>query len=253
MKAKSHLSILAYSIPSEGVSIIEAARKVVVILKALGEIDPIFLFPVHINGKREKSVDVMVDGVEHVAQLILNTEWNEITKHEGEYNPTLNYRRVNGGFGFYAKCLVGKELAFYLNIGLGYSVDGIVIRDFNRSIEYPYDWYKELLYKIVDTMNPFFATVKLDNLQSNKFYKKMNIEYPIGWITYFSDSLKYLFPKKIEETRIDHKEDGLFLITSEEDFMKNKEVYLSNREKLERIISIIKYHVPDLIKQNTSL
>ena len=80
MKAKSHLSILAYSIPSEGVSIIEAARKVVVILKALGEIDPIFLFPVHINGKREKSVDVMVDGVEHVAQLLSLIHISEPTR-----------------------------------------------------------------------------------------------------------------------------------------------------------------------------
>lgn len=252
MKARSQLAIFAHAFSSEDVSILFVAQEVFRILTSLCEVDDLFLYPVHTNGSRDELIDLAIVDAEYIAKLILDTERNEITQHEGEPKPTINYKRVNGGFSFNAKYLLGDETAFYINIGKGFSVDGVSISGFNRSIEFSYSWYKTLLYKIVECFNPFFATVKLSNQQSNVFYNQMNIKYPIGWITYFSDSYEFCIPEDLEGVDYDLLEGGKYLCSSNIDFMKDKAAYYSNQAKLERIINEIKERIPGFIKQEVN-
>ncbi len=252
VKAKSLLSIFTHSNSTRNVSISDVSKEVFRVLHWLAKYDEIFLKPVHFNGSRESPLDLNQNTTDDIGQLILNSEWNEITKHEGVGNPTLHYTRVNDGFSFNAKFYHGDQKAFYINIGLGYLVNGISISSFNENVEFEYSWYREVLYRIVEIMNPFYATVKLSNQPSNIFYKEMNIKYPIGWITYFSDNYEICIPNDLEEVRYEFVEGGKYLYTSDEDFMKDKEAYFGYREKLKRIITEIKDRVPEFSKESAS-
>lgn len=249
-KAKNLLSIFAHSNRTCNVSINYVAEQVYSILRELSEVDSIFLHPTHYNGSKETRLNLNDSSIEDIAKLILNSEWNEITKHEGVKKPTLEYIRVESGFSFNAKYSQEDQDAFHISIGIGYQVDGISISNFNKSVEFDFNWYKEVLYKVVQSFKPFFATVKLSNQPSNIFYNEMNIKYPIGWITYFSDAYDICIPDDLEEVRYEFVKDGKFLYTSDEDFMKDKEAYFGNREKLQRIITELKDRVPEFIKSD---
>ncbi len=250
-KAKSLLSIFAHSNTTRNVSIVYVAEQVYRILIELSEIDSIFLHPIHYNGSKETFLNLNNNSAEEIGNLILNSEWNEITKHEGEKKPTLQYKRSNSGFSFNAKFLVENQPAFHISIGIGYnSKGGISISSFNKNIEFDYAWYRAILIKIVEVFSPYFATVKLSNQPSNIFYNEMNIKYPIGWITYFSDAYDICIPDNLAEVRYEFVDGGKYLYTSDEDFMKDKDSYFGNREKLQRIITELKERVPEFMKSN---
>lgn len=250
-KAKSLLSIFSHSNTYGSVSIIYVAEQVYGLLKELSEIDSIFLQPTHYNGSRETHLDLKENTAEDIGKLILQSEWNEITKHEGEKRPTLLYERKNEGFSFNAKFHIEDQEVFHISLGLGYNnKGGISISSFQKAVEFDFNWYKSVLYKVVHSFKPYYATVKLSNQPSNVFYNNMNIKYPIGWITYFSDSYEICIPDDLSEVRYEFVEDGKFLITSDEDFMKDKAAYFGNREKLQRIITELKERVPEFVKSN---
>lgn len=247
-KAKSMLSIIAYAKGSEGISIIEVASEVYRLLKRLGEVDPIFLQPVHFNGSRDKLLDLTAYGEIDIAKMILDTYWSEITEYEFETKPTIYHRRINDGFSFNAKFLKSGQTMFYLNIGIGYKYDGITISEFNKDVYYSYSWYKDVLYKIVESITSFFATVKINNQPFNLFYNEHKIKFPIGWITYFSNEFEPSIPNDLQEVRYEQVQNGNFLYTSDKDFLKDKEAYFGYKEKLNRIIDEIKTRVPEYSK-----
>lgn len=249
-KAKSLLSIFAHSNRTRNVSIYNVAEQVHRILRELSEVDLIFSCPIHYYGSKETYLNLNENSAVDIGRLILDSEWNEITKHEGVKKPTLEYIREDSGFSFNAKFSKEGQDAFHISIGMGYQVDGITISTFQKSLEFGYHCYKDVLYKVVQSFKPFFATVKLSNQPSNIFYNEMNIKYPIGWITYFSDAYEICIPNDLSEVRYEFVERGKFLYTSDEDFMKDKEAYFGNREKLQRIITELKDRVPEFIISN---
>lgn len=251
MKAKSLLSVISYSDRSHDPSIYDVAKKVYQLLIVLKDLDLVFSETVHFHGSMETKISIGSENiVEEIAQLILNSEWNEITKHEGNPNPTVNYKRDGEGFSFNSKFLVHSKQRFAFNYGCGYLTDGVAIYNFNREYEYDFDWYDKLIKCLVKFLNPFYATVKLSNQPSDIFYNEMNIKYPIGWITYFSDAYDICIPDDLAEVRYEFVDNGKYLYTSDEDFMKDKVAYFGNREKLHRIITELKDRVPEFIKTN---
>lgn len=251
MKAKSLLSIISYSNKSIDPSIIDVASKVYHLLKYLSKFDSIFERTHHFNGSKETEIEISNEvTIDKIAQLILNSERNEITQHEGIINPTIYYKRKGGGFSFNSRFLIGSDKRFAFNYGCGYLVDGVSIYNFNKDYEYDYAWYEQIIRRVVDHMNPFFASIYINNQPWNIFYNQMNIKYPIGWITYFSDRLEFNIPDDLNEVKYKFEDGGKFLYTSDEDFMKDKDAYFSNREKLERVINEIKYRVPKFVKED---
>lgn len=251
MKAKSLLSVISYSDRSNDPSIYDVAEKVYQLLNGLTDIDLVFSETVHFNGSKESKINIGSEGsLDEIAQLILNSEWNEITKHEGNPRPTVNYKRKGEGFSFNSRFLEDSKQRFAFNYGCGYLIDGVTFYNFNREYEYDFDWYDKLIKYLVKFLNPFYATVRLSNQPSDIFYNEMNIKYPIGWITYFSDTYDICIPDDLAEVRYEFVEGGKYLYTSDEDFMKDKEAYFGNREKLQRIITELKERVPEFIKSN---
>lgn len=249
IKTKSLFSIYAHANNNRVFSIIEAAGEVISVFKQLSEVDKIFIKPVHYSGKKETYLNLEEDTIEDIGHLILKSEWNEITQFEGNKNPTLHYSRGDKGFSFDAHFYVEDRISFYANIGIGYKLNGISISNFNLSNQYEYNWYYDILHKVVEIFNPFFATVKLNNTSSNIFYREMKIKYPIGWITYFSDDYDCNIPNDLKEVRYEFADKGKYLYTSDEDFLKDKDTYFAYREKLTRIINEIKNRVPEFNKE----
>lgn len=56
------------------------------LLSKLSEIDPVFSETIHFNERKDFRIKI--------EQLILNSEWNEITEYEGNKKPTAEYKRI---------------------------------------------------------------------------------------------------------------------------------------------------------------
>lgn len=251
MKAKSLFSIICQSYKTENPSILDVATKVYLLFKELSEFDSIFNQTIHFNGSKETIVRLdQLNAKNEIAQLILNSEWSEITKYEGTKKPTIGYKRLDNGFSFNSIFYDGSDKRFVFNLGSGYSIDGVSFYNFNREYEYDYEWYEQLIKRLVKILKPFYATVILSNQPTNIFYNQMNIRYPIGWITYFSNTCDVRIPDDLREVRYQFVEEGKYLYTSDQDFMKDKEAYFGNREKLERIITEVKERVPEFSKSD---
>lgn len=250
MKAKSLLSLVCYSNRSINPSIYDVSVKVYHLLSELSHLDLIFSETVHFNGSKESVLKIGgKESIDDIAKLILNSEWNEITQHEGMTKPTTNYKREGEGFSFNSKFLSDGEKRFSFNYGCGYSVDGVSFYNFNRDYQYNFEWYERLIKCLVSYLKPFYASIYINNEGWNKFYRAMNIKYPIGWITYFSDSYEICIPDNLTEVRYEFVEGGKYLYTSDNDFMKDQDIYFEYKEKLEKIITDIKNRVPEFIKE----
>lgn len=256
MKAKNFLSI-GVQFPPETLSIRQASEKLIYILLELSKVEKAFLKPTLIIGQ-ESELSISLDSndlegqVLNVANGILQAEWNEITTHEGNQNPTIDYIRLEG-YPLLLKFIVEREIAFWVGCRVGSNLyQTMSVRDFSSKFLFDYSWYKEVFKKLVKTTSATLGTVVMSNQSFGKFYNQMNIKYPIGWITYFSDELEFKIPNDLKEVEYEFVERGKFLYTSKEDFMKDKDSYFSNREKLERVINEIKYRVPEFVKEKTN-
>ncbi len=253
MKAKSILSIHSYSFRSQSPSIRDVGICVHDVLLGLSQIDVIFNCPIHFNGTRDLQLDMRKQNIEdEIAQAILDTYWDEITKYEKNGRPTIDYKRENDGFSFNAKFLSESKKRFAFNLGMGYMNDGISLYNFEREIQYEFEWYKLVFEKIVLLTKPFYGTVKISDAPTIKFYNQLNIKYPIGWITFFSNEFKPVIPDDLSEVRYEYVSGGKYLYTSDEDFLKDKDSYFGYREKLRRIITEIKERVPEFSTESLS-
>lgn len=246
MKAKSLLSIVCYSTRSIDPSINDVGKRVCQLLRKLSKIDVVFKETIHFNGSKESKISIDNNNcIDELAKLILKSEWENITKYEGNTKPTLNYKRQGSGFNFNSFFHDGPHRKFVFNFGCGYLVDGATFYNFNKNYEYDYEWYKQVFNCLIDYMKPFYASVFINNQSWSEFYKEMGTRYPIGWITYFSDSYEICIPDDLRGVRYEFVNGGKYLYTSDVDFMKDKEAYFSFRENLKVIIREIKERVPE--------
>lgn len=256
MKARNFLSIGVQFSP-EILSIRQAAKNLICFLIELGKSDKLFLNPILISGqKSELSFSLDINDVEgqvlDLANGILQTEWNEITQHEGNNKPTIDYIRPDG-YQILLKFFVEGEIAFWVSCRIGSIIyQTMSIRDFSNQILFDYNWYEEIFKKIVLKTSAYLGTIVMSNQSFGKFYNEMQIKYPIGWITYFSNSCEFDIPNNLKEVRYEFSSDGKYLFTSDEDFMKDKDAYFGYREKLKGIITEIKQRVPEFNKEAPS-
>ncbi|SOE21244.1 hypothetical protein SAMN06298216_1715 [Spirosomataceae bacterium TFI 002] len=256
MKAKNYLSIRVKFEPKR-LSINSAAKELVSILVGLSELDSLFLYPIVITGqKSELSLNLSEENkerqVSELANGILRAEWNEITQYEGDNNPTINYSREDG-YPVLLRFEVKNDIVFWIGCRLGSNINQtFTIRGFSSNNLFEYSWYENVFKALVGLTKAEIGTVAISNESFGKFYNQMDIKYPIGWITYFSDSLRYCIPEDLKDTRCEFIEEGKFLYTSDQDFMKDKEAYFSNREKLERVINEIRDRVPEFVKKDNN-
>ena len=255
MKAKNYLSIGVQFSP-EILSIAAATNKLLTILVGLGEFDSLFYSPTVITGQKSELTlkidrDNLGDKVHELAEGILRAEWSEITQHKENSNPTIEYVGEEG-YGVLLKYSIKDEIVFWIGCRLGSNIhQTFTLRGFSANILFDYSWYEIIFKKLVHLTNAEAGTIVMSNQSFGKFYNEMNIRYPIGWITYFSDEYEISIPDDIKEVRYEFVDGGKFLITSDEDFMRDKEAYFANRAKLTRIITELKRRVPEFVKESS--
>lgn len=252
MKAKNYLSISVRFDPKK-LSIESAARDLISILVELGKIDSLFFYPkLSIGGNLEVPINLSSGDIEihskELAEGILKAEWDDIIRQEADRNPTILYIRVEG-YPVLLRYELDKETIFWIGCRIGSNVSQtFTIRGFNSNKLFDFSWYERIFRSLILKTNAEVGTVVMSNESFGKFYNQMNIKYTIGWITYFSDAYEINIPDDLGEVRYEFVDGGKFLFTSDEDFMKDKEAYFGNREKLQRIITELKERVPEFVK-----
>jgi hypothetical protein len=254
MKAKIYLSIRIMIAPMK-LSVESAAKEVISILEELGKIDSLFLFPnLTIGENLEVPINLSKGEIEvhskELAEGILKAEWDDIIRQESSSIPTIKYIRLDG-YPVLLRYQLNNKTIFWIGCRIGSNVNQtFTIRGFSSNKLFDFSWYERIFKSLIFTTNAKLGTVVMSNESFGKFYNRLNIKYPIGWITYFSDTYEICIPDDLSEVRYEFVDGGKYLYTSDEDFMKDKEAYFANQEKLQRIIHELKERVPEFVKLN---
>lgn len=252
MKAKNYLSIGVRFEPKK-LSIVSAAKELIDILMELGKVDSLFLYPkLSIGENSELPIDLSNDesmlNEKKIADGILKAEWNDLVHEESNTKPSIKHVRLEG-YPVLLRYELNNETVFWIGCRIGSNISQtITIRGFSANNLFEFSWYERVFKTIVFKTNADVGTIVMSNESFGKFYNQMNIKYPIGWITYFSDAYDICIPDNLDEVRYEFVDGGKYLYTSDQDFMKDKEAYFGNREKLQRIITELKERVPEFIK-----
>jgi len=227
-------------------SIIAASRDLWDLLKALSEIDELFLTPIF-SKEHQKTVSFCIEklsreeAINIISLTILNFSMHDIAKYEKEKNPTLHYTR-DLGFSF----VLGYSETISFNVIIGCAGPNGLSLLSSHLTSSPFEWYYRILKAIVSGSRAIRATVGIRDLPFQKACK--NIVAPLGWITYFSKEFKPEIPDNLERIEYEYTDKGKYLILTREDFTMNKEIYEAHKETLLGIMEEIKQRVPEYSK-----
>ncbi len=236
MKAKSYLSVISYTENNQGRSIQESVNWMVDILSCLKNRFSEFSDPIYYHSNKNIPIDLELgksDIVEIIANQILNKEWNEITKFEGNNKPTISYRRQIGkGFsGWFSYFNSSGQLLFDCSIGMGYQTNGIVITPKSRETLFEYSFYEDIAEELSTAMDFQYCTVRVSIPSVAEIYKEFDIKYPLGWLTYYSDELGIKVPE-LMNVSIEPFHKGTLIKTDDIDFLADKESFDAYKSRL---------------------
>jgi hypothetical protein len=219
------------------------------ILKALSEVDIIFVNPIFM-AENQKDVGFQIDklseenAVDLIALTILNFSKYDIRKYEKEQNPTIEYSR-DFGFSFVLMYKHGNsKISFSVKVGnpkacgmtlLSYGGDKL-----NLKLCY------STLKALVSGSNAIKGSISLLDLPFQEGNK--NIIAPLGWITYFSNDFKPVIPDDLEGIEYEYTDKGKYLILTRDDFPTDKKIFEGYKQKLLNIMEEIKRRVPEYSK-----
>ncbi len=251
MKAKNYLFFRSQTEPLVTPSILESAIYMVDILVKLSKEFEAFSRPIYYHSNKSIPFNLN-DNVDELSKIlatqILNKEWNEITKFEGNKKPTIEYKRElgNGFSGWFSFVDDKKSKLFDCSIGVGYSANGVVISPQNKDILFEYPWYEEVFKSLTQIMNSEFSYVRVSYPSINDMYKEYNLKYPLGWLTYYSSELGIKIPE-LPNVSVEPYHQGTFVKTDNIDFLEDKESFESYKARLRVLLEKFKEANPDLI------
>ena len=248
MIAKSLFSIISYKDKSIFPSAIEIAETAYYLLRKLSEFDDLFInLRYYHNGKDiELNINNKVEFMEIVSKQVLNKEWNEITKFEGEKKPDVNYRRTKDGYSAWFKVVKDGLILFDVSIGIGFNVDGITISSFNKEYKFSYEWYESVCLSIINSLDPFYGVVRVNHQSVNLIYNEFKMTYPLGWLTYYSSELGIKIPK-MPNVNLKSFHQGTLVKTDNIDFLEDKESFEAYKARLRVLLDKFKEVNSDLI------
>jgi hypothetical protein len=245
--AKSIFGISASSnlLPQE--SIKDVAIRTIKLFISLRETDSVFSKPFFLGKNDQDKYEIDLTSIDesamHLSELILKYAKGSIAEYEKEGKPTITFSR-NFGFAnvyqFFSK--ERKAFTLFTNFGSA-SGGGIGINSFSKEKEFSFDWYYSVLKCLVNEIAANVGTVSISNTAFIDLLAPLQVKYPLGWITYFSNDFEIPIPNDLEGMEYEHADKGKYLILTRSDFTSDKDLYFKYREKL---ISTIKY-----LKENT--
>ncbi len=241
MIAKSLFSIISYKNRSNFPSAIDIAETAYYLLNNLSKFDNLFskVNYYHTGKDIELNIANKAEFIEIVSKQVLNKEWNEITKFEGEKKPNVNYRRTKDGYSAWFKIVKEGIALFDISIGIGFNVDGITISSFNKEYKFSYEWYESICLNIINSLNPFYSVVRVNHQSVNLIYNDFKIAYPLGWLTYYSNELGNKIPE-LPNVNLQSYHEGTLIKTDEIDFLEDKESFESYKSRLRLLLAKVK-------------
>jgi hypothetical protein len=237
MIAKSLFSIISYKNKSNLPSAIDIAETAYYLLNNLSKFDNLLskVNYYHTGKDIELNIANKVEFLEIVSKQVLNKEWNEITKFEGEKKPDVNYRRTKDGYSAWFKIVKDGIVLFDVSIGIGFNADGITISSFNKECKFSYEWYESMCLNIINLLDPFYSVVRVNHQSVNLIYKDYKMIYPLGWLTYYSNELGNKIPELPNVNMKPHHE-GTLIKTDDIDFLESKESFDSYKSRLRIVL-----------------
>jgi hypothetical protein len=250
---KNYLSVSATYMGSQA-SIHESAIQIINILKSLSVMDELFLHPIFITGQKGRiAVDLsnscLVEQTELISEALLRSSKYDIKLYENVNNPDENYRRKDGfrimmefkvdhKTSFYCTCRMGAELCQTFTF-LGYK--DVVLKE--------YFWYFNLLKILVEKLVCVEGEIFIKAGNFGGFYVGLKVNHHLHWISYYSNDFYLKIPDDIGGVEYLHTDKGKYLITSQDDFLKDKESFEHHKEKIKGIVDEMKARIPGFAKE----
>jgi hypothetical protein len=236
MKAKNYLFFRSQSKALVNPSILESSFYMVDLLVKLSNEFEDFSRPIYYHPNKSIPINLN-NNLDELSKLlatqILNKEWNEITKFEGNKKPTIEYKRELGtGFSGWFSFVDDKNTKLFdCSIGVGYSSNGIVISSQNKNILFEYSWYEEVLKSLTRIMSSEYSFVRVSYPSFNDMYKEFNLPFPLGWLTYYSNELEITIPELPNVSVVPYL-NGTLIKTDVIDFLESKESFDAYKSRL---------------------
>jgi len=215
-------------------SILLISESLIYLLRALAKEDNRFDIPIFIS-ELGKHVDLNLKNENIVNQLsksILISKELDIKKNEGVSDVDASFSRDFGfslSFGF-------KNQDISLSTRIGSSQAEGLSFNFSKDFEATKEWYLRLVKCVVKNTDAFYGGMHLKVYEYTKHIS--HISYPIGLITYFSNSFYISEDKYLTNMIVEREEKGIFIIEPEEGITSNKEKYEHFKAKLLRLNEI---------------
>lgn len=228
---------LSFVLSPQKTNIKETALKLISLLVILGKEDRVFTkFKASELHFKSVSFD-LIEGefnsnVIKLAETFLKFNLTDIRQYEKEVSPTIEFSR-DFGFRFLLEFdeLKNKHFSITGNISSSRFSD-ITIEHFPfENNDYDFKWYLNILSKVNDFFKPKYSGVNIILPQFIEMYLPLNVIYPLGWITYFSNYSAISMPENAG-FEIIQEEKGQYVISTREDFTASKDDFFAIKDKL---------------------
>jgi hypothetical protein len=221
-------------------TIIEIAEQLVALYIQMGKMDKFFYNPlVSISHSQNTKMNLLENGMSNIkllADYILQYNLKDIKQYDKIKHPTINYERE---FGF--RCYMDFN-GLHMQHIMGCNQYSFISSMLSSVIEKDFTWYFSVLKQYVDFFNSTNAVVKITISSFAK--ESVKYDYPLGWITYFSNDFVPQIPDDLEGFEYEYTSMGKYLIATREDLTANKDVYQGQKEKLVRAMEYLGNAVP---------
>ncbi len=242
-----HSKVVPLVILEEGsFSILEIAELIVGFYKGLSECDSNYNHVYTISEKTplHEIIDVQdANSIHLLAEELLHQNIDDIRKIDGVENPDQNYRRgKNGGLSLGLQTKAEGETFITLNFSFYPNQSAVGSIAVN---ELCFDSYVKAMDFLEIANSSFlvkYSVIKIMDRSLNKVAR--GYLFPLGWITYFSESLNDLIPDGLEGVSYECSDRGKYVILSKESISVDSDKLDSGKEVLIKCMKQIEEQNP---------
>lgn len=236
---------ISFVLQKQRLTISQASVKLLFLLEILRKEDDVFsrfkVTKLHFKSVEfnlnENSID---NNILKLSETILRFELSDIRHYEKEENLTIDFSRDHGFF-VSLEFLKNNKKHFYLLCNIASNQwNSLSFENFPfENSDYDFDWYFTILRKTNQFLKPLYSGVRIILDQYMEMYSPLNIKFPLGWITYFSNESNIKMPSDIGFETI-QEEKGQYIIATREDFTQSKESFFAMKDKLINGMKVLK-------------
>jgi len=184
-----------------------------------------------------KSIKFDLNQVSFEEALIeLENTFIKFHKADLNYYETPPNEEVINSLGFRFLIIFKKNNKEHFSISGNFSSsdrwNSFAIENFSfENSDYDFNWYFNIIKKTNEFLNPRFSGARIILDQYMQMYWPLNIKFPLGWITYFSNESNIKMPSDLGFEVI-QEEKGQYVIATREDFTQSKESFFAMKDKL---------------------